>query len=84
MLLNNRWFGTALRQWEEDRSITRASRLKAMILIIFTFALSVTISHGKLPLQLGLLAIGCILLFFMWRLKATESVVPVPIIDDSR
>lgn len=81
MLLNNRWFGAALRQWEENRSITRASKLKAMILIVLTFTLSIAILHGKLQLQLGLLVMGSILLTFMWRLKEAES-VPVPVIEE--
>ena len=81
MLLNNRWFGAALRQWEENRSITRASKLKAMILIVLTFTLSIVILHGKLQLQLGLLTMGSILLTFMWRLKEAE-IVPVPVIEE--
>ena len=81
MLLNNRWFGAALRQWEENRSITRESKRKAMILIILTFTLSITLLHGKLQLQLGLLVMGSILLTFMWRLKEAES-VPVKVIEE--
>ena len=81
MLLNNRWFGATLHQWEENRSITRASKRKAMILIILTFTLSITILHGKLQLQLGLLVMASILLTFMWRLKEAES-VPVPVIEE--
>ena len=65
MLLNNRWFGSALQQWEESRSITRTSKLKAMILVVLTFSLSIGILHGQLQLQIGLLVIGSILLAFM-------------------
>ena len=39
MLLNNRWFGATLQQWEQDRTITRTSKLKAIILVILTFSL---------------------------------------------
>ena len=80
MLLNNRWFGSALQQWEESRTITRASKLKAMILVVLTFSLSIGILHGKLQLQIGLLVIGSILLAFMWRLKEAK-VIPAPIAD---
>ena len=80
MLLNNRWFGSALRQWEENRSITRASKVKAMILIILTFSVSIGILDGRLQLQLGLLVMGSILLIFMWRLKEAEA-IPVNITD---
>ena len=80
MLLNNRWFGSALQQWEENHTITRASKLKAMILVVLTFSLSIGILHGKLQLQIGLLVIGSILLAFMWRLKEAKA-IPAPIAD---
>ena len=81
MLLHNRWFGKALQQWEENRSISRTSKIKAMILIVITFALSIAILHGRLQLQLGLLIMGSILLAFMWQLKEADGVT-VRIDDD--
>ena len=81
MLLHNRWFGNALQQWEEDRSITRTSKVKAMVLIVITFAISIAILHGRVQLQLGLLIMGIILLTFMWRLKET-CVIKIPVNDD--
>ena len=80
MLLNNRWFGSALQQWEESRTINRTSKLKAMILVVLTFSLSIGILHGKLQLQIGLLVIGSILLAFMWRLKEAKA-IPASIAD---
>ena len=80
MLLNNRWFGSALQQWEKDRTITRTSKLKAIVLVVLTFSLSIGILHGRLQLQLGLLVLGSILLTFMWRLKEAKA-IPVPIAD---
>ncbi|MBT4145392.1 MAG: YbaN family protein [Gammaproteobacteria bacterium] len=74
MLLNNRWFGAALQQWETNRSITRRSKIKAMLMIVLTFAVSIGILQGRLQLQLGLLALGCILLVFMWRLKEANVI----------
>ena len=74
MLLHNRWFGNALQQWEDDRSISRASKIKAMMLIVITFAISIAILHGRLQLQLGLLTMGIVLLAFMWRLKETDMI----------
>ena len=73
-LLNNRFFGKSLRQWEESRSLTRRTKIKAAALIILTFSLSIFILQGQAPLQLGLSALGTILLFFIWRLKEVEPV----------
>ena len=81
MLLHNRWFGNALQQWEDDRSISRTSKVKAMVLIVITFAISIAILHGRIQLQLGLLIMGIILLTFMWRLKET-NVIKIPVNDD--
>lgn len=73
MLLNNRWFGAALQQWEESRSISRASKIKAMLMVVLTFSVSIGVLNGKLPLQLMLLTLGCVLLVFMWQLKEAEA-----------
>ena len=81
MLLHNRWFGKALQQWEETRSISRRSKIKAMILIGITFTLSIAVLHGRIQLQLGLLTMGSILLVFMWRLKEADELT-IRINDD--
>ena len=73
MLLNNRWLGAPLQQWEESRTISHSSKKKAMILVVLTFTLSIGVLHGKLHLQLGLLVLGMILLVFMWFLKEAEA-----------
>lgn len=72
LLLNNRWFGSTLRQWEEDKSITRRSKVKAMVVITLTFAVSIVILDGRIQLQLGLMVLGSVLLIFMWRLKEAK------------
>jgi len=79
-LLNNPWFGSALQQWEQNRSISRKSKVKAMWLIVLSFAISITILQGRLHLQLGLLIMACILLTFIWRVKEAKM-VPATIDD---
>ena len=73
VLLNNRWFGTVLKQWEESRAISRSTKVKAMLMIVFTFSVSIGVLHGKLPLQLMLLTLASVLLVFMWQLKDAET-----------
>ncbi|BCG62687.1 MAG: hypothetical protein methR_P0337 [Methyloprofundus sp.] len=80
MLLNNPWFGAALQQWEASRTITRAIKIKAMLLVVLTFTASIGVLYGRLHLQLGLLLLACVLLAFMWRLKEAD-VVEVPVLD---
>ncbi len=69
MLLNNTWFGPTLKQWEENKTLSRKTKYKASFLIILVFAISVAIFHSKIEVQLLLIGIAIILLFFIWRIK---------------
>ena len=69
MLLNNKWFGNELKQWEETKSISRRSKLKATVIIALTFALSVAVLHQRLGLQIMLVCIALVLLAIIWNIK---------------
>jgi len=69
MLLNNVWFGPTLKQWEDKKTLSRKIKYKAFFLIIITFSISVAILDGKIQLQLLLVGIAIVLLFFIWRIK---------------
>ena len=69
MLLNNRWFGPTLRQWEETRSLSRRTKYKVCALIIAVFSFSIAMFHDKIYYQLMLAALGAILLAIIWRIK---------------
>ena len=69
MLLNNRWFGAGLRQWDETKTISRKSKHKATIVIIISFAISIAILNHRAGLQLMLVAIALVLLAIIWKLK---------------
>jgi len=69
MLLNNVWFGPVLKQWEDSKTSSRKTKYKACFLIIVVFAISVAMFDSNVELQLVLIGIGMILLFFIWRIK---------------
>ncbi len=69
MLLNNRWVGASLKQWEEKKSVSRQTKRNASILVLISFSLSIAILSGRLKLQILLMGIATVLLFFIWRLK---------------
>ena len=69
MLLNNHWFGDELKQWEQNRIVSCQTKRKATVLILVTFSISIALLYGRMGLQLMLLMIAVILLFFIWRLK---------------
>lgn len=72
MLLNNKWFGPPLRQWENTHTISRETKRKAISLIVITFVISIAILHGRIGLQLMLVGIGLVLSWFVYRLKESE------------
>lgn len=72
MLLNNEWFGPPLAQWEETHTISRESKHKATVLIALTFGISIAILHGRIGLQIMLVGIGLIILWFIYRLEESK------------
>lgn len=72
MLLENKWFGPPLAQWETTKTIRRKIKYKVMLLITTTFGISITVLAGRPNLQLMLMCLCLILLFFVWRLKESD------------
>jgi len=72
MLLNNRWFGEVLKQWEENRTVTRAIKNRATLLVIISFSVSIFLVREYWILQVMLATIASVLLFYVWRLKEEE------------
>ncbi len=69
MLLNNRFVGKDLKQWEQNKTMSRSSKKKATFIIFLSFGASVAILHGRVGLQLMLLSIASVLLIIIWRIK---------------
>ena len=69
MLLNNAWFGPILKQWEDNKTVSRKTKYKAVFLIILVFAISVAVLDDRIELQLLLIGIAILLLFLIWRIK---------------
>jgi len=72
MLLDNPWFGPSLQQWEESKTISAKAKKRAIILVICTFSISIFMVRHTWQLQVMLLLICSILLFFMSRLTVRE------------
>lgn len=69
MLLDNVWFGPVLKQWEDKKTLSRKIKYKVLFLVIFTFLISIIILHNKIQLQLLLVGMAIVLIFFIWRIK---------------
>jgi len=72
MLLSNKYVGKDLQRWEKEKVIKHESKIKAMLLVIASFTLSMFLVHPRVELQVLLLSLCCILLVIVWRLKEKE------------
>lgn len=72
-LLHNRWIGADLRRWEQERTMLRSTKKKATWVIVVMFSISIAVLADKPWLQLMLVAIAGVLLFFLWRVKEQAS-----------
>ena len=69
MLLDNRWFGPTLRQWEETRTLSRHTKYRVYAIIVALFSLSIAMLHGQVHYQLMLAALALVLLAVIWRIR---------------
>lgn len=67
-MLNHRWIGPMLRDWERDRSLTR--RIKAMALLSMAVMVGISLwgFQGRVAVQLVLLATAAVGMWVVWRL----------------
>jgi uncharacterized membrane protein YbaN (DUF454 family) len=73
MLLNNRWFGPILKDWEENKTVTRQLKIRATLIVLASFSFSIYLVNYSWILQIMLITIAVILLVFLWRLKEANN-----------
>jgi uncharacterized membrane protein YbaN (DUF454 family) len=71
-LLNHRWFGPMLRDWESDRSLTRRTKTVAVVSMLVMVSFSIWTFHGRLAVQLVLLVTGAIGAFVVLRIPTRK------------
>ncbi len=67
-LLNNRWFGDDLRRWEASRTMKKETKKRATTVILATFSVSIAVLWLTPLLQVMLIIIAAVLLFFLWKI----------------
>ncbi|MCC2608210.1 YbaN family protein [Planctobacterium marinum] len=72
MLLNNRWVGGSLRQWQESKTISSKTRGRAIAMILLTFSVSVYLVKHTWQLQIMLIALCILLLVLLTRIRIQE------------
>lgn len=76
-LLNNRFIGKDLQRWEQERTMQRITKIRATWVIVVMFSIPIAILYERLGLQLMLVSIAMVLLFFMWRVPEEKINRPV-------
>lgn len=71
-LLYRSWFGSYLRHWQQHRALPPGAKLRAIIFIVITFAVSLYVVQ-ILWVRLFLLMMMGALLFFMWRMPVVDE-----------
>jgi uncharacterized membrane protein YbaN (DUF454 family) len=69
LLLENRWFGSLLQQWHNDKTVSRPIKFRASVIITSSFSVSIFLLQGQIGLQLMLSTLAIVLLLFIWRLN---------------
>lgn len=69
MLINNAWFGASLKQWEDQKTVLRRTKLKALALVVISFSVSIAVLYGRYKLQVLLVVLALVLMVFIWRIK---------------
>ena len=71
-LLNHRWFGPMLRDWESDRSLTRRTKTIAVASMLVMVGFSIWTFRERPPVQLALLVTGAIGAFVVLRIPTRK------------
>lgn len=72
MLLNNRWIGAPLKQWDQTKTVRRRTKTQAVIMLVIAFSVSITMLWGHAGMQLILLGLAALMIYFVLRLKEAE------------
>ncbi|OQR50944.1 hypothetical protein BI322_18815 [Klebsiella oxytoca] len=71
-LLYRSWFGGYLRHWQQYRAMPPGAKLRAVMMILLTFAISLWLVNLTWVRILLLIVLAC-LLIFMWRIPVVDA-----------
>ena len=77
-LLNHRWMGPMLRDWERDRSLTRRSKTVALVSMAVMVSVSIWSFRGRLALQLVLAATAAVGAWVVLRIPTRQPPTMAP------
>ena len=72
-LLQHRYFGPMINDWQEHRAMAKKVKIKATLLIAVSFTLTIVFFISQTWLKLVLLTIALILLLFIYRIPVKKE-----------
>ena len=71
-LLNNRWFGPAVLEWQQYRSIRYRTKLISIAMMAVTLGISIVFFVHDARVQAGLAVLGIALAVYMYRIPSRD------------
>ncbi len=72
LLINNRWIGPPLKQWDQTKTVRRRTKYQAIVMLVIAFSFSIGLLWGQWSYQLALLALATVMIGFVLKLKEAE------------
>ena len=72
-LLSHPWFGPPIRQWQENHTVSRNHKTKALFLIIASFTLTLLLTPLPLIAKAGLVLLALVLMLIVARLPEGDQ-----------
>ena len=71
-LLNNRWFGPTILEWQRYRSIRYRTKLTAIATTVVTLTISIVFFVPDMRLKAALALLGVVLALYMYRIPSRD------------
>ncbi|WP_455201936.1 YbaN family protein [Kaarinaea lacus] len=74
-LISNKTFGPVIREWQESRTISSAVKIRAILLIMTTFTITILFFIEQSYLQFLLLFIATVIITYIARIPSRATVL---------
>lgn len=73
-LINNRHVGHLLRRWEEEGTIERHIKRRAILTVLLGFTLTLAVAPLELPFVIALILLALMIMLIIYRLPESQGV----------
>jgi len=69
-MIENKWFGPTIIQWQNHRTVSRAVKKRAIFMVTVTFSISILFFIDEIYLQFLLLFMAIVLIVYLYNLPS--------------